>query len=98
VILSSEAGVNLGSDRARFRSSVAMEAQLCDARMPINADVRFLEPSGHARRVKIVIRAGTIEEAVLEPIRTQGWTVKDLPRRVEEARAWFVDTLESWSG
>jgi putative phosphoserine phosphatase/1-acylglycerol-3-phosphate O-acyltransferase len=47
-------------------------------------------------RRSLVIRPGTVDVAVLEPISTDGWTVKDLGDRVDEIRERFVQTLEDW--
>jgi putative phosphoserine phosphatase/1-acylglycerol-3-phosphate O-acyltransferase len=47
-------------------------------------------------RRSMLIRPGTIDVAVLEPISVEGWKVEDLDERVAEVRQLFVDTLENW--
>ncbi len=47
-------------------------------------------------RRSLVIRPGTVDVAVLEPISTGGWTLAGLGDRVEEVREVFVRTLEAW--
>jgi putative phosphoserine phosphatase/1-acylglycerol-3-phosphate O-acyltransferase len=47
-------------------------------------------------RRSLVIRPGTVDVRVLEPISTAGWTVKGLGERIEEVRLLFVQTLEDW--
>ena len=49
-------------------------------------------------RGSLVIRPGTIDVAVLEPIPTKTWKVRDLNRRVEELRDRFAQTLDDWPG
>ena len=48
-----------------------------------------------APRAKVV-RPGTIDVAVLEPIDTSDWTADDLNTIVPGVRQLFVDTLEKW--
>lgn len=43
-----------------------------------------------------VIRPGTVDVAVLEPIDTSSWTPEDLNTIVPDVRQLFVDTLEKW--
>lgn len=43
-----------------------------------------------------LIRPGTIDVKVLEPIPTEGWKVSELDERVAGVRQLYVDTLESW--
>ena len=45
-----------------------------------------------------LIRPGTVDVAVLEPIPTDGWTAGQLDDRVAEVRQLFLDTLERWPG
>jgi putative phosphoserine phosphatase/1-acylglycerol-3-phosphate O-acyltransferase len=47
-------------------------------------------------RRSFVIRSGTIDVKVLEPIPTAGWTVRGLSERVAEVRRRFERTLEDW--
>lgn len=47
-------------------------------------------------RGSFVIRPGTIEVAVLEPVSTSGWDAGDLDCHVDDVRRRFVDTLENW--
>jgi len=42
------------------------------------------------------VRAGTIDVAVLPPIRVDDWTQRDLERRIEGVRQRFVRTLANW--
>ncbi len=43
-----------------------------------------------------VVRPGTVDVCVLEPIDTSDWKVKDLNTIVTDVRQLFVDTLEQW--
>jgi putative phosphoserine phosphatase/1-acylglycerol-3-phosphate O-acyltransferase len=49
-------------------------------------------------RGSLVIRPGTIDVAVLEPISTDGWTADEIGERADEIRELFADTLEHWPG
>ena len=40
-----------------------------------------------------LIRKGTIDVAVLEPIPTDGWTVEELDERIAEVRERYLETL-----
>lgn len=42
------------------------------------------------------IRPGTVDVVVLPPVRVEGWTQRDLGRRIAVVRQSFVDTLEHW--
>lgn len=44
----------------------------------------------------LVVRPGTVEVCVLEPIDTSDWTVEGLNDIVSDVRQKFVDTLEKW--
>jgi len=44
------------------------------------------------------MRPGTVDVAVLPPVRVDDWTLRDLDRRVEGVRQQFVETLERWPG
>jgi putative phosphoserine phosphatase / 1-acylglycerol-3-phosphate O-acyltransferase len=48
-------------------------------------------------RGSFVIRPGTIDVAVLDPISTRGWKVSELDERVAGVRAMFARTIEEWS-
>jgi putative phosphoserine phosphatase/1-acylglycerol-3-phosphate O-acyltransferase len=39
---------------------------------------------------------GTVDVAVLPPISVEDWTVEDLPKRIEEVRQLYLDTLRDW--
>jgi putative phosphoserine phosphatase/1-acylglycerol-3-phosphate O-acyltransferase len=41
---------------------------------------------------------GTVDIAVLAPIDARGWTVDDLPERIEQVRKLYVETLTDWPG
>jgi putative phosphoserine phosphatase / 1-acylglycerol-3-phosphate O-acyltransferase len=47
-------------------------------------------------RGSLVIRPGTIDVSVLEPIPTDSWTVGELDERIAAIRELFVQTLEDW--
>jgi putative phosphoserine phosphatase / 1-acylglycerol-3-phosphate O-acyltransferase len=47
-------------------------------------------------RNSFFVRPGQVDVAVLEPIPTDEWTVEELSDRVDEVRALFEETLESW--
>jgi 1-acyl-sn-glycerol-3-phosphate acyltransferase len=47
-------------------------------------------------RGALVIKPGTIDVAVLPPIRVDDWTVADLDDRIADVRQRYVDTLASW--
>jgi putative phosphoserine phosphatase/1-acylglycerol-3-phosphate O-acyltransferase len=47
-------------------------------------------------RGSLVIRPGTVDVAVLEPIGTDRWTSKSVDRHVPEIRELFAQTLENW--
>jgi putative phosphoserine phosphatase/1-acylglycerol-3-phosphate O-acyltransferase len=47
-------------------------------------------------RRSLVIRPGTVDVAVLEPIPTDGWTASSIGRAAIEIRERFVQTLEDW--
>lgn len=44
----------------------------------------------------LVVRPGTVEVCVLEPIDTSDWTVERLNDIVSDVRQKFIDTLEKW--
>jgi putative phosphoserine phosphatase/1-acylglycerol-3-phosphate O-acyltransferase len=43
-----------------------------------------------------LIRKGTVDVAVLEPVATEGWKVDELDERIAGVRQRYLDTLESW--
>lgn len=47
-------------------------------------------------RNSFFVRPGRVDVAVLEPIPTDRWNVKELNERVDEVRALFEETLENW--
>jgi putative phosphoserine phosphatase/1-acylglycerol-3-phosphate O-acyltransferase len=47
-------------------------------------------------RTSGTMRPGTVDVVVLPPIPIEGWTQRDLGRRIAEVRQSFVDTLEHW--
>jgi putative phosphoserine phosphatase/1-acylglycerol-3-phosphate O-acyltransferase len=47
-------------------------------------------------RGSFVIRPGTIDVKVLEPISTAGWAVSELDERIAGIRELFVSTIEDW--
>jgi putative phosphoserine phosphatase/1-acylglycerol-3-phosphate O-acyltransferase len=49
-------------------------------------------------RRSLVIRPGTVDVAVLEPIPTQRWSAASIGQHAEEIRERFVQTLENWPG
>jgi putative phosphoserine phosphatase/1-acylglycerol-3-phosphate O-acyltransferase len=49
-------------------------------------------------RGSFVIRPGTIDVAVMEPISTDGWETSELDARIAEVHDLFTSTLEDWPG
>jgi putative phosphoserine phosphatase / 1-acylglycerol-3-phosphate O-acyltransferase len=47
-------------------------------------------------RRSLVIRPGTVDVAVLDPIPTDGWRTSSIGRAAAETRERFVQTLEDW--
>ncbi|HSW34079.1 MAG TPA: HAD-IB family hydrolase, partial [Steroidobacteraceae bacterium] len=47
-------------------------------------------------RASGTMRPGTVDVVVLPPVRVEGWTQRDLGRRITAVRQSFVDTLEHW--
>ena len=43
-----------------------------------------------------LMRAGTVDIAVLPPVQTGGWSAKTIERHMAEVRQMYLDTLESW--
>ncbi|GAA1322399.1 HAD-IB family hydrolase [Pseudonocardia xinjiangensis] len=44
------------------------------------------------------LREGTVQVAVLPPIPTDGWTVEELDRHIEDVRGRYVEALAHWGG
>jgi putative phosphoserine phosphatase/1-acylglycerol-3-phosphate O-acyltransferase len=65
------------------------------ARVPIVPIViRNVEDIGS--RTSGTMRPGTVDVAVLPPVRVDDWTKRDLDRRIAEVRQSFVGALEHW--
>src|SRR5207244_2979566 len=47
-------------------------------------------------RRSVIINPGTVDVAVLQPIPTDDWSLRNLSRNVAGVRQKFVDTLEKW--
>jgi putative phosphoserine phosphatase/1-acylglycerol-3-phosphate O-acyltransferase len=47
-------------------------------------------------RASGTMRPGVVDVAVLPPIPVEGWTLRDLDKRIAAVRQLFVDTLEDW--
>ena len=43
-----------------------------------------------------VMRAGTVQVAVLPPVDVSGWRVEELDSRIAEVHRMYVETLEHW--
>ena len=43
-----------------------------------------------------LMRAGTVDIAVLPPVQTGGWNAKTMDRHMGDVRQMYLDTLESW--
>ena len=43
-----------------------------------------------------LMRAGTVDIAVLPPVQTGGWSAKTMDKHVAEVRQMYLDTLENW--
>lgn len=56
--------------------------------------IRNVEDIGS--RTSGTMRPGTVDVAVLPPVRVEGWSKRDLERRIGEVRESFVRTLEHW--
>ncbi|MCO1653527.1 HAD-IB family hydrolase [Pseudonocardia humida] len=44
------------------------------------------------------LREGTIQITVLPPVPTDGWTVEELDKRVDDVRNRYLDALATWDG
>jgi len=42
------------------------------------------------------MRPGTVDVTVLPPIPVEGWTHRDLERRIAEVRGMYIEVLENW--
>jgi putative phosphoserine phosphatase/1-acylglycerol-3-phosphate O-acyltransferase len=51
-----------------------------------------------AGRDSYQLSPGTVDIAVLAPVDVRGWTVDDLPERIEQVRKLYVETLTDWPG
>lgn len=49
-----------------------------------------------AGRNAIAVNPGTVDVAVLEPIPTDDWTLRNLSARIEDVRQLYMDTLADW--
>ncbi len=49
-----------------------------------------------AGRNATTINPGVVDVAVLPPVPVDDWTLRDLPKRIEEVRQQFIDTLAHW--
>ena len=49
-----------------------------------------------AARDSSVMCPGVVDVAVLEPIALDGWTLKNLPKKIDSVRQLYIDTLEHW--
>ena len=49
-----------------------------------------------AGRNATTLNPGTVDIAVLPPIDVSGWTHDDLPKRIEQVRELYVETLTDW--
>jgi putative phosphoserine phosphatase/1-acylglycerol-3-phosphate O-acyltransferase len=83
------AGSGLGEfKKGAFRMAMA-------ARVPIVPIViRNVDDIGS--RASGTMRPGTVDVVVLPPVQVEGWTQRDLGRRIAAVRQSFVDTLEHW--
>jgi putative phosphoserine phosphatase/1-acylglycerol-3-phosphate O-acyltransferase len=83
------AGATLGEfKKGAFRMAMAANVPI----VPIV--IRNVEDIGG--RASGTMRPGTVDVAVLRPVPVDGWTRRDLDRRIREVRQSFVDTLEHW--
>jgi len=83
------AGTGIGDfKKGAFRMAMA-------ARVPIVPIViRNIEDIGS--RTSGTMRPGTVDVAVLPPIRVDRWTQRELDRRIAGVRELFVKTLQDW--
>jgi len=49
-----------------------------------------------AGRNATTLNPGTVDIAVLPPIDVSGWTHDDLPKRIEQVRELYMETLTDW--
>jgi putative phosphoserine phosphatase/1-acylglycerol-3-phosphate O-acyltransferase len=47
-------------------------------------------------RGALAMHPATVDVAVLEPISVEEWSLEELPKRIEEVRQLFIDTLADW--
>jgi putative phosphoserine phosphatase/1-acylglycerol-3-phosphate O-acyltransferase len=83
------AGTGIGPfKKGAFRMAMAAKVPV----VPIvirNADDIGSRASG-------TMRPGTVDVAVLPPVRVDDWTLRDLDERIAEVRQAFIDTLVQW--
>jgi putative phosphoserine phosphatase/1-acylglycerol-3-phosphate O-acyltransferase len=85
------AGKGIGEfKKGAFRMAMAAKVPI----VPIV--VRNAEELGS--RTSGTMRPGTVEVAVLPPVRVDDWRLKDLDRCIEGVRQQFVSTLARWPG
>jgi putative phosphoserine phosphatase/1-acylglycerol-3-phosphate O-acyltransferase len=49
-----------------------------------------------AGRSAAKLNPGTVDIAVLSPVSVETWTLRDLPERIEQVRAAYLETLAKW--
>ncbi len=49
-----------------------------------------------AGRDAVMLRSGTVDIAVLPPVETTGWTLKNTSQKADAVRQMFIDTLKDW--
>jgi putative phosphoserine phosphatase/1-acylglycerol-3-phosphate O-acyltransferase len=83
------AGAGIGEfKKGAFRMAMAAKVPI----VPIV--IRNVDDIG--TRASGTMRPGTVDVAVLPPVRVDDWTLRDLDRRIARVRQSFVDTFERW--
>jgi putative phosphoserine phosphatase/1-acylglycerol-3-phosphate O-acyltransferase len=83
------AGKDIGEfKKGAFRMAMAAQVPI----VPIV--IRNVDDIGS--RSSGTMRPGTVDIAVLPPVRVEDWTLRDLDRRIAGVRQAFVDTLRHW--
>jgi putative phosphoserine phosphatase/1-acylglycerol-3-phosphate O-acyltransferase len=83
------AGAGIGEfKKGAFRMAMAAKVPI----VPIV--IRNVDDIGS--RSSGTMRPGTVDVAVLPPVRVDDWTLRDLDRRIAIVRQSFVDALERW--
>jgi putative phosphoserine phosphatase/1-acylglycerol-3-phosphate O-acyltransferase len=83
------AGTGIGEfKKGAFRMAMAAKVPV----VPIV--IRNVDDIG--TRTSGTMRPGVVDVAVLQPVRVDDWTLRDLDRRIAAVRQAFVDTLEHW--